>query len=84
MVHQCSYGQVKQLIYKHEDVCVYRVVPTESAQEMMYCQGVCLLGKLFMAEKTTFYHLDGFELFVAYNSHGEYQGFFSKEMQSIN
>ena len=60
----------------------------------MYSQCLCLLAKLFMHEKTLFYHLDNFEFYVVYDMspmdpgsdpgwNGVFCGFFSRELESV-
>ncbi|KAI3647019.1 hypothetical protein MP228_007240 [Amoeboaphelidium protococcarum] len=72
----------RNLVYQHgQEYRIYRVSPSDYK---LYCQCLCLLGKSFMKEKTTFFYLEGFDFYVTYSMKDKsLLGFFSKELDSV-
>jgi histone acetyltransferase MYST1 len=74
-------------VYRDPNLTVFRV---EGTRERLYCQNLCLLGKLFIEHKTLHYDPNPFYFFVIcerYIDHGamtRYRpvGYFSKEKDS--
>lgn len=70
------------LVYKSPKYAIRRVQGS-SESDHLFCQCMCLFGKLFLDSKTIFYAVDGFEFYVLYdNSNNVPVGFFSKELNS--
>lgn len=53
-------------------------------QDPLFCQNLCLFGKLFLDDKSVYFNIDHFNFYVFYSKDGERDyipmGFFSKEM----
>uniref|UniRef100_A0A1I7ZZM4 Histone acetyltransferase n=1 Tax=Steinernema glaseri TaxID=37863 RepID=A0A1I7ZZM4_9BILA len=67
-------------IYRKDNVTVFEV---NGEKDKLYCQSLCLLGKLFLDHKTLLYDVDKFVFYVLCETHGDGSehpvGFFSKE-----
>lgn len=48
-------------IYRDDRLSVFEI---DGAQQLYYCQNLCLLSKLFLDKKTVFYDIDGFLFYV--------------------
>lgn len=81
-------------IYRDESISVFEI---DGAQELYYCQNLCLLSKLFLDKKTVYYDIDPFLFYVLCEINNKtgchfvynillykQKGYFSKEKNSIN
>ena len=73
-------------IYRDTDLSVFRI---EGTKERLYCQNLCLLGKLFIEHKTLHYDPSPFYFFLIVEKYEKNNrtcfrpvGYFSKEKQS--
>jgi len=70
-------------IYRKANLSVWEV---DGKKRKIYCQNLCLLGKLFLDTKTLFYDVEPFLFYVLteWDEHGaHFAGYFSKEKQSF-
>lgn len=71
-----------QLIYDEGEVCLYEV---DGHEQVLYCQNLCLLGKLFIEHKTIYYDTQVFYFYILCerdNEGSHIVGYFSKDKNS--
>ncbi|CAK9294933.1 unnamed protein product [Gordionus sp. m RMFG-2023] len=71
-------------IYKHNNLALFEV---DGEKYKLYSQCLCLLGKLFIDQKTVYYDVDSFLFYLLFeidHNNEKYQlvGYFSKEKES--
>lgn len=75
---ECDWNSPPGLLIYHDAeraLCVYEI---DGIVSTLYCQNLCLLGKLFLDHKTLYFDVAPF-LFYVITLQGEVAGFFSKE-----
>lgn len=75
---------VGKLVYK-DDSKGYIIREIRGFQNPLFCQNLCLFGKLFLDDKSIYYSIDQFNFYIVYgidDVSGNYipMGFFSKEV----
>lgn len=81
-----------KLVYRDDD-SRYLIKQIRGFKHSLFCQNLCLFGKLFLEDKSVFYNLDHFDFYVIYGEdslQNDYNnlisykpmGFFSKEVLS--
>ncbi|EIE92479.1 hypothetical protein RO3G_17001 [Rhizopus delemar RA 99-880] len=76
-----------KVIYANGKIKVYEI---DGQEHKFYCQNLCLLGKLFLDNKTLYFDIEGFKFYVLteqnskFKSYEEFIGFFSKEKVSYD
>ncbi|KAJ1944096.1 K(lysine) acetyltransferase [Linderina macrospora] len=83
--HACQGGYPRgRKIYEDGTAGVYEI---DGKQELLYCQNLCLLSKLFLDQKTVYYDIGSFLFYVllARTPRGlKFVGYFSKEKSSVD
>lgn len=89
----CRYNQPEpaagQLVYR-DDRSPYRVMRVRGFEHELFCQNLCLFGKLFLDNKSVYYNVDPYDFYLVYGrDHSDAEpatlkpmGFFSKEVTS--
>jgi ribosomal protein S18 acetylase RimI-like enzyme len=75
---QTMFTQGHETVYKEDQNKLVRV---DSKLQKLFCQNLCLFGKLFISKKTLFYDITRFYFFVLYVDNN-IVGYFSKERDS--
>ncbi|ABN64224.2 predicted protein [Scheffersomyces stipitis CBS 6054] len=91
----CSYNvarpKVGKLLYR-DDHTPYLIREVRGFTDPLFCQNLCLFGKLFLDDKSVYYNIDHFNFYIVYGydndvnadpyteQHFKPMGFFSKEM----
>lgn len=69
-------------IYRNDNLSVFEV---DGRKNSIYCQNLCLLGKMFLDTKTLYYDVEPFLFYILceYDSQGyHFAGYYSKEKRS--
>ncbi|ODV79653.1 uncharacterized protein CANTADRAFT_50365 [Suhomyces tanzawaensis NRRL Y-17324] len=78
---------IGKLVYR-DDVTPYYIRQIRGFKYPLYCQNMCLFGKLFLDDKSVYYNIDYFDFYVVYGQDGgsnfKPMGFFSKEVLSYD
>ncbi|CAI5756796.1 unnamed protein product [Candida verbasci] len=77
---------IGKLVY-YDSTSNYIIREIRGFQHPLYCQNLCLFGKLFLDDKSIYYNIDHFNFYVIYGMESDKyipMGFFSKEMLSYD
>jgi histone acetyltransferase SAS2 len=81
--HMCNYATSLpgQVVY---DDFEYKIYQVDGRQHKLFCQCLCLFGKLFLDSKSIYYTVEDFHFFLLVESIGKQRivGFFSREKVS--
>ncbi|KAG7663428.1 SAS2 [[Candida] subhashii] len=95
-VQLCKYNKprptIGKLLYRDDISGPYMIREIQGFKNTLFCQNLCLFGKLFLDDKSVYYSIDHFNFYVlyGYDLSDEYprnfkpMGFFSKEVLSYD
>lgn len=63
--HNKPLPTIGKLVYRDDD-SPYLIRKVKGYEDTLFCQNLCLFGKLFLDDKSVFYNVDQFEYFVLY------------------
>ncbi|KAK6461064.1 acyl-CoA N-acyltransferase [Scheffersomyces coipomensis] len=86
--HNVIKPKVGKLVYR-DDVTPYYIREVKGYMQPLFCQNLCLFGKLFLDDKSVYYNIDHFNFYIIYGydysdigdeeRYCKPMGFFSKE-----
>ncbi|EMG51135.1 SAS2 Histone acetyltransferase SAS2 [Candida maltosa Xu316] len=91
-IMKCQYNRrrpnIGKLLYR-DDTTGYIIREVRGFQNPMFCQSLCLFGKLFLDDKSVYYNIDHFNFYIVYGRDNKVDnyipmGFFSKEILSYD
>ncbi|AOW27098.1 histone acetyltransferase [Candida albicans L26] len=89
-VTACTYNRKRpskgKLLY-HDQANGYIIREVRGFQDPLFCQNLCLFGKLFLDDKSVYYNIDHFDFYIVFGKDDSSyipMGFFSKEVLSYD
>lgn len=79
-----KYPPIGKLMYRDLHT-PYLIKQVRGFRHQLFCQNLCLFGKLFLDDKSVYYNVDHFDFYVLYGSDNDMfvpMGFFSKEVNA--